>query len=161
MSIGLDLSPGHQCYGCQKQIADYEEHIHLSLDEWGATVGLEPVGFEVMIALCSDCTRPGGPFLAESHAVPLSVRPTGEGERMSAAIVQVGSPCRSCGDTRRPDTDCSRCGGFGVVGHDEPHDCPTCGCSGTCWPPVCQGCGKYRSMKGWLAPSRPSGNEER
>lgn len=61
-----------------------------------------------------------------------------------------GTSCKSCGDTRRPDTECSWCGGFGMVGYDEPHDCWHCGYSGVQWPPICHGCGKYRSMKGWL-----------
>ena len=63
-----------------------------------------------------------------------------------------GTSCKHCGNTSRPDTECSRCGGYGLVtGMDgSPDDCPDCGCSGAQWPPICPGCGKYRSMKGWV-----------
>ena len=62
-----------------------------------------------------------------------------------------GLACKSCGDPRKPDTECSRCGGHGLVQSWDPIDCPSCGGSGIQWPPVCRGCSKYRSMKGWEA----------
>lgn len=67
-------------------------------------------------------------------------------------IVLLGSPCKLCGNTERPDTECSRCGGYGMVtgGLGDPEACPNCGCSGLQWPAVCPGCSKWRSMEGWL-----------
>lgn len=70
--------------------------------------------------------------------------------------------CRSCGNNERPDAVCSYCGGSGLTmtmgGVD---NCDACGCSGVQYPPVCPGCGKYRSMDGWLfdvvSPQRESG----
>lgn len=65
--------------------------------------------------------------------------------------IETGSACRSCGNSELPDAICSHCGGYGIrTGVDgDPIDCHACGNSGTQWPPVCRGCGKYRSMKGW------------
>jgi hypothetical protein len=75
-----------------------------------------------------------------------------KGETMTspADTIRTGTPCRSCGDANRPDVQCSWCGGFGIrTTMSGPDDCSHCGASGVQWPPLCNGCGKYRSMKGW------------
>lgn len=61
------------------------------------------------------------------------------------------TPCKKCGSTKRPETACSRCGGYGMVTNygGDPDDCPECGCSGRVWHPYCPDCSGFRSMKGW------------
>ena len=59
--------------------------------------------------------------------------------------------CKKCGDTRPPDTVCSRCSGHGLVyGYmGEPTECSTCGGGGNQHPPVCRGCSGFRkAVKG-------------
>lgn len=59
--------------------------------------------------------------------------------------------CKSCGNAELPITTCSNCSGYGMRHGScgEPEECSACGCSGVQWPPVCPGCSKYRSMKGF------------
>lgn len=54
--------------------------------------------------------------------------------------------CKRCGDERPPTTQCSMCGGHGLVtGYmGDPEDCPDCGCSGMIWPPRCLSCWGFR-----------------
>ena len=59
------------------------------------------------------------------------------------AALTVWTPCKRCGRHDTVDTRCTYCAGFGIVNHDEPHDCPQCGGSGSEWPPRCA-CGAYR-----------------
>lgn len=65
MSAGL-----HKCFGCGKQIADHEPHIHVDMDEWAALAGAgEPLGLGLEIACCEDCTQVGGQWKLESHEI--------------------------------------------------------------------------------------------
>lgn len=48
----------HKCFGCGRQIADYEEHIHVGLDEWSAHEGLDGgFGLDDLLTFpfCSEC----------------------------------------------------------------------------------------------------------
>ncbi len=47
----------HNCFGCQKRIADHEAHIHVGLDEWSAANGLPAFGMDDLMtfAFCSAC----------------------------------------------------------------------------------------------------------
>jgi hypothetical protein len=51
----------HVCFGCQKQIADHEPHIHIGLDEWAGREGIggEPLGLDDLFtfAFCEACTQ--------------------------------------------------------------------------------------------------------
>lgn len=53
--------------------------------------------------------------------------------------------CKSCGDTRPPDTRCSHCGGHGLK-HDMEGYVVECGyCEGgSIWPPRCLACSRFR-----------------
>jgi hypothetical protein len=55
------------------------------------------------------------------------------------------TPCKRCGTHTPPHTRCSYCGGYGIVGHESPHDCPNCWGSGHIWPPRCN-CGAFRAV---------------
>lgn len=67
-----DSLEGHQCFGCQKQIADGESHIHIGLDEWAAREGLPGFGLDdlLTLALCVSCTEPAKDgWRPEAHRV--------------------------------------------------------------------------------------------
>jgi hypothetical protein len=55
------------------------------------------------------------------------------------------TPCKRCGTHKPPHTRCSYCGGWGLVNHESPTDCPDCGGSGIEWPPRCN-CGAFRAV---------------
>lgn len=59
----------HKCFGCGREIRDFEEHIHVGLDEWSASQGKETFGLDDLLTFpfCSECIQPGGPFTPESH----------------------------------------------------------------------------------------------
>ena len=58
MTAIRDSPEGHQCFGCHKQIADGEPHIHVGLDEFAAKNGLAAVGLDDLLtfAFCELCT---------------------------------------------------------------------------------------------------------
>lgn len=51
---------GHKCFGCQKQIADGEPHIHIPMDDFAARNGLGALGLDDLLtfAFCEPCTIP-------------------------------------------------------------------------------------------------------
>jgi len=61
--------------------------------------------------------------------------------------VSYWKPCKRCGSTKDADIECSRCGGNGLVTGvwGEPETCPSCGCSGIQYPPICPDCAAYRA----------------
>jgi hypothetical protein len=63
------------------------------------------------------------------------------------SAVAVWKPCKKCGSTKDADTQCSNCGGYGLVDTmGGPDDCPYCGCSGVQYPPICPDCCAYRAL---------------
>ena len=58
MSNARDTKDGHTCFGCHKQIADGEPHIHVPLDEFAAKEGLSALGLDDLLtfAFCEPCT---------------------------------------------------------------------------------------------------------
>lgn len=63
----------HKCFGCGKQIADYEEHIHVGLDEWIAAESLgDGLGLDDLLTFpfCSECIKTSDRgWQPESHEV--------------------------------------------------------------------------------------------
>jgi hypothetical protein len=49
----------HVCFGCQRPIADGEEHIHVPMDEWAAGEGLPGLGLDDLLTFvfCIPCTE--------------------------------------------------------------------------------------------------------
>jgi hypothetical protein len=53
----------HVCFGCSRQIGSGQPHIHVPLDEWGATQGLPSVGLtddDLVFPFCGPCTEQAG-----------------------------------------------------------------------------------------------------
>jgi ribosomal protein L32 len=61
-------------------------------------------------------------------------------------------PCKKCGSTKDADTQCSHCGGHGMVtgAGGDPTECWHCGYSGIQHPPICPDCCAYRAEMGAL-----------
>lgn len=62
----------HECFGCGKPIADYQPHIHFTLDEWAVRQGQEALGLGDLftLAFCEPCTQETDDGWAlESHEV--------------------------------------------------------------------------------------------
>lgn len=60
----------HQCLGCQRQIADWEPHIHVGMDDWSAKEGLETFGIDLTFAFCAECTeRAEKGWIPEAHPI--------------------------------------------------------------------------------------------
>jgi hypothetical protein len=63
----------HKCFGCGKELRDYDAHIHVPLEQWGAEHGAKPLGLDgelgdlLTFAFCEDCTEGGGNYELESH----------------------------------------------------------------------------------------------
>jgi hypothetical protein len=53
------LDEDHRCFGCRRLVADHEEHLHLTLDEWGQRQGMEPIGLDDLFrfVFCSQCIQ--------------------------------------------------------------------------------------------------------
>jgi hypothetical protein len=51
------LDHDHKCFACGRLVADHEEHLHLTLDDWLARKGEEPVGLDDLFrfVFCSGC----------------------------------------------------------------------------------------------------------
>jgi hypothetical protein len=67
-----DSREGHTCFGCQKQIADGEPHIHVGLDEFAAKSGGGLLGLDDLLtfAFCEPCTvRAKDGWHLEAHDV--------------------------------------------------------------------------------------------
>jgi hypothetical protein len=47
----------HLCFGCGKQIESGEPHIHVGLDEWSASQGMDTFGLDDLLTFpfCSEC----------------------------------------------------------------------------------------------------------
>lgn len=68
----MNALDNHKCFGCGKEIADFEPHIHVGLDEWSASKGLGGAfGLDDLLTFpfCSDCIVEGGEWMPESHEV--------------------------------------------------------------------------------------------
>ena len=61
----------HKCFGCGREIRDFEQHIHVGLDEWSASKGLDALGLDDLMTFpfCSECIEEGGQWIPESHEV--------------------------------------------------------------------------------------------
>jgi hypothetical protein len=53
------LDKDHQCFGCGRLVADHEEHLHLTMDEWAVRKGEEPLGMDDLFrfVFCSHCIQ--------------------------------------------------------------------------------------------------------
>jgi hypothetical protein len=69
--MSAETEQNHRCFGCGKAIGDMEEHIHVGMDEWATTQGMEALGLDDMLtfAFCHACTQDGGQWTPERHAI--------------------------------------------------------------------------------------------
>lgn len=66
------LDHNHKCFGCQRLVADHEEHLHLTLDEWAVRKGGEPVGLDDLFrfVFCSGCIqKTENGWASEAHEI--------------------------------------------------------------------------------------------
>lgn len=63
----------HVCFGCQRQLADGDPHIHVGMDEWAAGEGLEGFGLDDLLTFvfCEACTErhENGRWQLEAHDI--------------------------------------------------------------------------------------------
>ncbi len=68
----MSTSADHNCYGCQRPIADHEPHIHVPMDEWATQQGLPTLGMDDLFtfAFCEPCTEKAeNGWMLERHEI--------------------------------------------------------------------------------------------